>query len=557
MQDNPEMPSLALNLNFSLESPQQRWRDILAQSNKEMLQELLASANGTDSRTIEEIALSVADRILASEPAQSLLEVDAALSPLMKPVPTDGLLKGPQLDDIQVTGWHIWSGKVKDAKQAEEELRKSSKQFSPHGSMSRRSMSQDFELRDLEHRMPEQVSGSSDDGEISRNRMHAGLELRTTTQQYTWMRWDGKPRAVLLVAKQGDPQVTRKLRDIASWIDSQGCHVVLEPELWDEVQGRSPGMKPEPSPRKVCWCAGPCDCRRLVSKVKREEMSFALKWQWGTSEGLPPGFAQRCRTWTPKQDKLEEHIDLVISLGGDGTLCWTSGLFSGAMPPIIAFAAGSLGFLTPFPLSDWMSVLMPILGTKSEVAPPLQLVCRMRFQMRLYRHEEDDPENSPAIPVQSMNEVLVHRGASPHLVKLDVCVNDKSVTMVQGDGLIMATPTGSTAYSLAAGGSMMHPAVPGIILTPVCPHSLSFRPVVLPDSAVVKVRVPPSARSSRVMVAVDGKDRIELKRGDSIEVAVSPYPLPTICRASVTRDWFRSVNEALQWNRRLEQKGPK
>ena len=141
---------------------------------------------------------------------------------------------------------------------------------------------------------------------------------------------------------------------------------MLEPELWDEVQGRSPGIKPEPSPRKVCWCAGPCDCRRLVSKVKRDEMSFAPKWQWGTSEGLPPGFAQRCRTWTPKQDKLEEHIDLVISLGGDGTLCWTSGLFSGAMPPIIAFAAGSLGFLTPFPLSDWMSVLMPILGTKSE-----------------------------------------------------------------------------------------------------------------------------------------------------------------------------------------------
>ncbi|CAE7515101.1 unnamed protein product [Symbiodinium natans] len=545
----PEVPTLALN--FSLESPQQRWRNVLAQSNKEMLQELLASASGADSRTIEEIAMTVADRVLASEPVQSLLEADGALSPLVKPMHSEDLLKGPQLEDIQVTEWNIWSGKVKDAKTAEEELRKSSK-CSPQGA---RSHSVDFEMRELEHRMPEQVSCSSEDGEL-RNRMHAGLELRTTTQQYTWMRWEGKPKAVLLVAKQGDRDVTRKLRDIASWIDSQGCYVVLEPDLWDEVQGRSPGIKPEPSPRKVCWCADPCDCKRMVSKAKREETTFAPKWQWGGSEGLPPGFAERCRTWTPKQDKLEEHIDLVISLGGDGTLCWTSGLFAGAMPPVIAFAAGSLGFLTPFPLSDWMSVLMPVLGSKSEVAPPLQLVCRMRFQMRLSRHEED-PESSPAIPVQSMNEVLVHRGASPHLVKLDVCVNDKSVTMVQGDGLIIATPTGSTAYSLAAGGSMMHPAVPGIILTPVCPHSLSFRPVVLPDSAVVKVRVPTSARSSRVMVAVDGKDRIELKRGDSIEVSVSQYPLPTICRASVTRDWFRSVNEALQWNRRLEQKGGK
>ncbi|CAE7704673.1 NADK2 [Symbiodinium pilosum] len=545
---NPEMPSLSLG--FSLESPQQRWRNVLAQSNKEMLQELLSSAASAEpGRSIEEIAFTVADRILASEPVQNLLETESALSPLVKPMHTEDLLKGPQLEDIQVTEWNIWSGKVKDAKQAEEELRKSSK-CSPHGGRS----VVDFELRELEHNVPEQVGCASDD-ESFRNRMHAGLELRTTTQQYTWMRWEGKPRAVLLVAKQGDREVTRKLRDIASWIDSQGVYVVLEPELWDEVQGRSPGLKPEPSPRKVCWCAGPCDCRRLVSKVKRQETPTATpKWQWGSPDGLPPGFAQRCRTWTPYQDKLEEHIDLVISLGGDGTLCWTSGLFAGAMPPVIAFAAGSLGFLTPFPLSDWMSVLMPILGSKSEVAPALQLVCRMRFQMRLSRHEEDDATTSPAIPVQSMNEVLVHRGASPHLVKLDVCVNDKSVTMVQGDGLIIATPTGSTAYSLAAGGSMMHPAVPGIILTPVCPHSLSFRPVVLPDSAVVKVRVPTSARTSRVMVAVDGKDRIELKRGDSIEVAVSPYPLPTICRSSVTKDWFRSVNEALQWNLRLEQK---
>jgi NAD+ kinase len=140
------------------------------------------------------------------------------------------------------------------------------------------------------------------------------------------------------------------------------------------------------------------------------------------------------------------------------------------------------------------------------------------------------------------------------LVKLEVLVNETEVTMVQGDGLIIATPTGSTAYSLSAGGSMMHPSVPGIILTPVCPHSLSFRPVVLPDSAVVTVKVPWSARSSRVMVAVDGKDRIELNRGDTIKVSVSQYPLPTITKRSVTDDWFRSVNGALQWNKRLEQK---
>lgn len=139
-------------------------------------------------------------------------------------------------------------------------------------------------------------------------------------------------------------------------------------------------------------------------------------------------------------------------------------------------------------------------------------------------------------------------------MKLEVAVNGASVTMVQGDGLILATPTGSTAYSLAAGGSMVHPSVPGIILTPVCPHSLSFRPVVLPDSAIITVKVPHTARSA-VKVAVDGKDRIDLYWGDSIEVCVSPFPLPTVCKISDTEDWFLSLNSSLQWNLRSEQKG--
>lgn len=258
---------------------------------------------------------------------------------------------------------------------------------------------------------------------------------------------------------------------------------------------------------------------------------------------------------------MEKSVDLVVCIGGDGTLCWAAGLFSGAMPPVVAFAGGSLGFLTPFPLRDWMPVLAPLLGVNVGPVQPLRVACRMRFQMRVLREEcyseppQKSEQESPPIPVQAMNEVLVHRGSSGHLVKLEVWVNKTQVTMVQGDGLILSTPTGSTAYSLAAGGSMLHPSVPGIILTPVCPHSLSFRPVVLPDSAVVRVRVPSNARSSRVMVAVDGKDRIELMRGDSIEVAVSPYPLPTICKSSVTEDWFRSVNGALRWNLREEQKG--
>ncbi|CAK9096959.1 Probable NAD kinase 2 [Durusdinium trenchii] len=148
--------------------------------------------------------------------------------------------------------------------------------------------------------------------------------------------------------------------------------------------------------------------------------------------------------------------------------------------------------------------------------------------------------------------------------------------MVQGDGLIIATPTGSTAYSLAAGGSMMHPAVPGIILTPVCLRPSSRMPANGPSACCghsFDTEVPIPCHSVRWYFQIarpgtwqqcfdefckeaspQGEDRIELKRGDFIEVEVSQYPIPTVCKSSVTADWFRSVNEALQWNLRLEQK---
>merc|ERR1719238_2502535 len=126
------------------------------------------------------------------------------------------------------------------------------------------------------------------------------------------------------------------------------------------------------------------------------------------------------------------------------------------------------------------------------------------------------------LPVQCLNEVLVHRGTSTLLAKLDIAVDGEHVTMVQGDGVILATPTGSTAYSLAAGGSMVHPAVPAILLTPVSAHSLSCRPLVLPDSATVTVRVPHSARNGAAL-SVDGRVVGEMGYGDSVEITMSHH----------------------------------
>lgn len=329
--------------------------------------------------------------------------------------------------------------------------------------------------------------------------VRGGLTMQTHTALHLVMRWQVRPRNVLVVAKKGDEAVMQKVQDINAWLSSQGMTVVVEQQLLQDPHLRSS--------------------------------------------------LQGVRTFS-KGDDLGKCIDLVITLGGDGTLTWAVSLFRGAMPPVLSFAAGSLGFLTPFPLDGWVRTLAPLMNSNKGRCQ-LPLVCRMRLKVVVCRKNPE--HNTIDRSFLCLNEVLVHRGQSGALAKLEVKVDGEHVTLVQGDGLILATPTGSTAYSLAAGGSMVHPSVPGILLTPVSPHSLSFRPALLPDSSVVAVGVPLNARGAAAL-SVDGKDVCTLRPGDSVQVSMSRHPVPTICRNTETVDWFTSVHEALQWNRRAEQK---
>jgi len=152
-----------------------------------------------------------------------------------------------------------------------------------------------------------------------------------------------------------------------------------------------------------------------------------------------------------------------------------------------------------------------------------------------------------------MNEVVVDRGPSPYLTNLEVFCNGRIMTSVQGDGIIIATPTGSTAYSLAAGASMVHPSVPSMIVTPICPHSLSFRSIVVPSGVEISIRVAPQSRNS-AWVAFDGRNRQEIKQGDSVTVTTSAWPVPSINNTGHVTDWFDSLGECLQWNVRKQQK---
>mmetsp|Transcript_3563 Transcript_3563/g.6235 ORF Transcript_3563/g.6235 Transcript_3563/m.6235 type:complete len:671 (-) Transcript_3563:242-2254(-) len=236
-------------------------------------------------------------------------------------------------------------------------------------------------------------------------------------------------------------------------------------------------------------------------------------------------------------ERLHKEIDLVVCLGGDGLIMHVSTLFNTACPPVISFNLGSLGFLTPFDFDEF----------NQEIDNVVEGNCLMSLRMRLSGQVLS--ETRPSEEFMVLNEVVVDRGSSPYLSNLDCFCDDKYITTVQADGIIMSTPTGSTAYSMSAGGSMVHPSVPAILFTPICPHSLSFRPIIFPDSAKLRVDVSPDSRA-QAWVSFDGKFRRQLKRGDGLLVQMSLYPVPTVNKTDHTGDWFGSLSRAFNFNTR-------
>ena len=274
-------------------------------------------------------------------------------------------------------------------------------------------------------------------------------------------------------------------------------------------------------------------------------------------------FESMLRFWTPALCWASpELFDLVITLGGDGTVLFTSWLFQRIVPPVMSFSLGSLGFLTNFQFNQYKHQLDRIMGDSG-----MRVTMRMRFTCTVYRAAASNsssslnPQNSsdPACPVTSnptkiegethevLNELVIDRGPSSYISSLDLYANDSLVTRISADGVILSTPTGSTAYSLSAGGSLVHPEIPAILLTPICPHTLSFRPMILNDSMELKVSVPTKGRGGG-FVSFDGKGRIQLGLGDEVVVRASKYPFPTVL--SQPMEWFDAISRTLRWNTR-------
>ncbi|KAH7677008.1 NAD kinase protein [Dioscorea alata] len=253
------------------------------------------------------------------------------------------------------------------------------------------------------------------------------------------------------------------------------------------------------------------------------------------------------RTWKDDGEKklLHTKIDLIITLGGDGTVLWAASMFRGPVPPLVSFSLGSLGFMTPFQSEQYRDYLDTILKG------PISITLRHRLQCHVIREAAKD-ELDTEEPILVLNEVTIDRGISSFLTFLECYCDNSFVTCVQGDGLILSTTSGSTAYSLAAGGSMVHPQVPGILFTPICPHSLSFRPLILPEYVTLRVQVPFNSRG-HAWASFDGKDRKQLAAGDALICSMAPWPVPTACQVDSTNDFLRSIHEGLHWNLRKSQ----
>jgi NAD+ kinase len=248
--------------------------------------------------------------------------------------------------------------------------------------------------------------------------------------------------------------------------------------------------------------------------------------------GLPPGRPIADR------DTLPRECDLIIVLGGDGTFIGMAGRIAQADVdvPILGVNFGSLGFLTEIALPELFDALESVLDGTAEIEQRMMLHARTR--------RIGDVHAARFV----LNDVVITKGALSRIIDLSVSVGEQLVMRVRADGLIVATPTGSSAYNLAAGGPIVHPAVDALLLTPIAPHTLTNRPIVLPGHSDVRVEPMMDSANEEVYVTFDGQSGHALQAEDVIEISRAPRTLSMI-RAE-RRTYFGVLREKLKWGAR-------
>uniref|UniRef100_A0A0W0EYT6 ATP-NAD kinase n=1 Tax=Moniliophthora roreri TaxID=221103 RepID=A0A0W0EYT6_MONRR len=427
------------------------------------------------------------------------------------------------------------------------------------------------------------VEDDSDFGSnLTRQLAETAVGVREMSKQLGRARILSNVQNILIITKARDNRLIKLTKELALYLmlkprhgQERGLVVYVDHQLRNSRRFDAAGIErdhPElflPFPRRRTSSSN-----SLTSMASGSKEDFSLN-----DEG-------QLRYWTSSMCSQSPHLfDFVVTLGGDGTVLFTSWLFQRVVPPVLPFALGSLGFLTNFDFADHQAVM------DSALDSGIRINLRMRFTCTVYRavtHPNNQRKavkkgetgeilmrnvekggwealeggwagSGGALPTEGvetfevLNDLVVDRGPSPYVSLLELFGDEHHMTTVQADGLTVSTPTGSTAYSLSAGGSLVHPEIPAILITPICPHTLSFRPMLLPDSMELRICVPYNSRST-AWASFDGRGRVELKQGDHIKVTASKYPFPTVCADKQSTDWFHAISRTLKWNERERQK---
>jgi len=233
-------------------------------------------------------------------------------------------------------------------------------------------------------------------------------------------------------------------------------------------------------------------------------------------------------------DELSERAELVLVLGGDGTLIHAARILKGKPVPILGINLGSLGFMTEIPVAEAFNSLDSVMASKARIDSRMKLTCRLFRDDKLVLSDE------------VLNDVVINKSTLARITDHETFLDAAFMATFKADGVIFATPTGSTAYSLAAGGPIVHPSIDCVVVTPICPHALTQRPIVVPGDQTLTVKL--SGAVSDVYVTFDGQEGHLLKKGDRLEVQKSANRVYLVRNPSL--DYLAILRQKLHWGER-------
>ena len=233
-------------------------------------------------------------------------------------------------------------------------------------------------------------------------------------------------------------------------------------------------------------------------------------------------------------EHVGEDAQLIIVLGGDGTLLSVARQLKGKEVPILGVNLGGLGFLTETSVEELPNMLDAVMRGRYAISK------RMMLRVGVTRQAES------VFDISVLNDAVITKDALARIIDIETYVDDEYLTTYRADGLILSTPTGSTGYSLAAGGPILHQSLAHIVVTPICPHMLTNRPILLPEQATLRALL--LSRDERVILTLDGQIGFPLEFGDEVTIKKSPYTVNLI--RSMSRGYFELLRTKLKWGER-------